>query len=44
MNHESELLMDNLDDSEFNFIIKSDNDILVNLIRIINKNILKKGN
>ena len=42
MNHESELLMDKLDDSEFNFIIKSDNDILVNIIKIINKNILKK--
>ena len=41
MNHESELLMDNLDDSEFNFIIKSDNDMLVNLIQIINNNILK---
>jgi adenylate kinase family enzyme len=42
MNHESESLMDTMDNSEFDFILKSDDNILVNLIKCINEIILKK--
>jgi len=42
MNHESELLMESIDDSNFDLIIKSDNHVIENLIHFIENKLFQK--